>query len=321
LILDDDDYNADESLLKEEKELDYDTAINKDLENDIIKVDNVMEFFLFKSELVEKLNTVVNAVISDATVNDGIQYIATQSGLNNILMTSPHNITTYKELVIPPLKAKHAIKFIDTYYGLYKPGMMFYCDMINNITYLLEYSHKCTAYQNNEKTETHIIIPKKSSKYTSDLCSLYRRDNNETNFIIANNQHISIRNESMSYNAYASTDAAIVDTYTGDITKSSSSPNVKNKKTLKIIENNTENVWFSNIYDTLINGKNIVIELALGDYDIAAIAPNKVFKVVFEDSALAVKYRNGFIISEATHTLAKEGEAFTLTSLVKLKQV
>lgn len=321
LILDDDDFDTEESLLKEQKELDYETTINKDLENDLFQVDNLMEFFLFKSEAVNKLNTMVNAVISDATINDGIQYIATNANLNNLLMTAPHNKKIYKELIIPPLKAKQAIKFLDTYYGIYKPGMMFYCDMIDDITYLLDYSSKCTAYQNRELKETNIMIPKKSSKYSSDLCSLYRRYNIETYFIIGDNTNLSIKNETVSYNAYASVDAKIVDTYDGSITASNSTAIVKDNKSVKIIENNTENPWFSDMYNSLIKGKNVVVEVPLADYNIDAIAPNKAFKLIFEDASLAIKYRGNFILSEATHCFVKEGESFTLTSLVKLRQI
>jgi hypothetical protein len=236
-------------------------------------------------------------------------------------MTIPHNRKIYKELVIPPLKAKQAIKFLDTYYGLYKTGMMFYCDMVDDITYLLDYSSKCTAYQNKELKETNILIPKKSNKYSSDLCSLYRRDNKETYFIIGDNTNISIKNESVSYNAYASTDAKIVDTYDGSVTTSNSTSIVKDNKSVKIIENNTENQWFSDIYNSLINGKNVVIEVPLADYDIGAITPNKAFKLVFEDSSLSLKYRGNFILTEASHCFVKEGESFTLTSVVKLRQI
>jgi hypothetical protein len=322
LILDDDDFDKEESLKKEQKELDYRYVSDKHSENDLFEVDNLMEFFLFKSEYVDKLNSMVNAIITDATINDGIQYIATNAGLTNLLMTVPHNRTTYKELVIPPLKTKQAIKFLDTYYGLYKTGMMFYCDMIDDITYLLDYSPKCTAYQNKELKETNIMIPKKSNKYASNLlCSLYRRDNKETYFIIGDNNRIAIRNESVSYNAYDNTDVKIIDTYDGNITTSNSTAIVKDNKSVKIIENNTENPWFSDIYNSLIKGKNVVIEVPLANYDISAVTPNKAFKLVFEDSALSIKYKGNCILSEIAHAFVKEGEAFTLTSIAKLRLI
>lgn len=320
LILDDDDFNSDDYLINEKKQLDYNHITNKDSENDLFEVDNVIEFFLFKSDLIDKFNTVVNNVISNATVNDGIQYIASKIGLNNLLMSNPHNNTTYNELVIPPLKARHAIKFLDTYYGLYRTGMMFYIDFIDNISYLLEYSSKCTAYQSNEIKETNILIPLKTNNHSSELCSLYRRGNTEKYFIIGSNSHISIRNETISRNAYGSTDAKIIDTFNGTIETSSSSANVKDAKTIQIIENNTENIWFPNIYKSIIGAKNVVIEVALSDYDISAISPNKVFKSVFEDTSLSLKYRQDLLLAQADHTLVKEGESFRLTSIIKIRQ-
>jgi hypothetical protein len=321
LILDDADYDKDESLKKEKKALDYDNTIDKETDSDLFQADNLMEFFLFKSEYVNKLNGMVNAILANATINDGIQYIATSIGLNNLLMTIPHNRKIYNELIIPPLKAKQAIKFLDSYYGLYKTGMMFYCDTIDNVTYLLDYSPKCTAYRNKELKETNIMIPKKSNKFASNLCALYRRDNKETYFIIGDNNRITIRNESISYNAYADTDVKIVDTYDGNITTSNSTAIVKDNKSVKIIENNTENPWFSDIYNSLIQGKNIVVEVPLANYDIASITPNKAFKLIFEDSALSLKYRGNCVLSEVSHAFVKEGEAFTLTSLARLRLI
>lgn len=321
LILDDDDYNSDEEILKEKKKKEFDTVIDKTIDEDLFQVDNTIEFFLFKSDLVNKFNTIVNAILSDATINDGIQYIASKINLNNLLMTNSHNTNTYSELIIPPLNAKQAIKFLDTYYGIYKTGMLFYVDTIANISYLLEYSGKCTAYQPDELHETNILIPLKTSKRTSDLGSLYRRGNTEKYFIIGDNTRLSIRNETVSYNAYASTDAKVVDTFSGTITTSNTTATVKDTKSIKIIENNTENKWFSDIYNSLINAKNTVIDIPLADYDISAIAPNKSYKMVFEDSSLSSKYKKSWLLSEATHCFMKEGESFTLTTIVKLKQI
>jgi hypothetical protein len=301
--------------------MNYKNTVDKDLENDVFQVDNMIELFLFKSKLVDKLNTVVNAVISNATVNDGIQYIATRAGLNNLLMAPSHNSKTYNELIIPPLKAKQAIKFLDTYYGIYKTGMMFYVDMIDDITYLIEYDSKCNAYQNKEIKETNILIPKKTHNYMSDLCSLYKRGNKEKYFIISSSDRLGIRNESVSYNAYSSTDAKIIDTYNGTISSSNTGAKIKDTKSVKIIENNTENEWFSNIYNTLIDAKNVVMEVGLANYDISAITPNKTYKMVFEDSALSLKYKKNLLLTEASHSLIREGEAFTLASTIKLRQL
>lgn len=320
LILDDDDYYADEAMLRESKYNEYDTISRNDTETDVYEVDNTVEFFLFKSSLVDKLNSVVNTIISNATINDGIQYIATSIGLNNLLMSNPHNTKTYKELVIPPLKAKQAIKFLDTYYGLYKTGMMFYCDMISNITYILEYTSKCTAYQPDEITETNILIPAKSDKYTSDMCSLYRQNSNEKYFIIGNNKSLTIRNETVSLNAYSNIDAKIVDTYSGEVSTSNSTATVKDTKTVKIIENNTENIWFSDIYNSVINAKNVVIDVTLAGYDISALSPNKTFRIVFEDTTLSSKYKKSLLLANVTHTLQREGDAFALSSIAKFRQ-
>lgn len=321
LILDDDDYNTEAPIIEEEKEMNYNEAKIKDDENALFEVDNVMEFFLYKSELVNKFNVEVNAILTNATVNDGIQYIATQAGINNLLMSTPENTKTYSELLIPPMQAKYALKFLDTYYGFYKSGMMLYGDMMSNIIYLLDYTPKCTAYQTNEKKETNILIPKKSNKYSSDKCTLYRSSDSEVYFVIGDNTNISLRNDSMSFNAYNSTDATVIDAYQGSNTKSNTDVTVKDKKANTFIDNFTENEWYPDIYSSMINAKNVVVEVLLSDYDAEAIAPNKTFKLVFEDSALASKYKGKLILTQASHSLVREGEEFTLTSVLNFKLI
>ena len=73
LILDDDDYDTNESIRKEENIEDME-KITQTNRNDLREVDNVIEFFLFDSSLVNKFNKNVNEIIPNGTPLHGIQY-------------------------------------------------------------------------------------------------------------------------------------------------------------------------------------------------------------------------------------------------------
>lgn len=320
LILDDDDYDPDEGIRKEEQIQNFE-EISTDTTNDLFNTNNLIELFLFKSEYVESGNIGVNEILSNATVSDGIQYIASMSNMKKILMTPSDNNTVIPELIIPPLKSKEAILWLDTYYGIYKNGILFYIDMISGITYLLSYSGDCTAYQKKEIKETDIMIPEKSGRYSSDVCSLKRKGVSDINFIIGDNKNLSSRNESISYNEYADLQTTTTDSYTGESTTDIGKGNTKNNKTSKFLINNTENKWYSKRYVSLISGKRIVIQLTLADYDISALAPNKKYKFLFEDSALAKKYKGNYRLGNISHYFVKEGTDFTINTVATFKQV
>ena len=320
LILDDTDYDADESFRSEAKNNDLNN-VTQDNRNQMDQSNNLIELFLFDSALVDKFNVNVNEILTNANPLTGIQYVTSAAGIGKILMTPPDNTKSTAEMVIPFMKAKEGIRWVDTYYGLYKTGMMLYSDFISGITYILKYSGECTAWQKKEIKETDILIPEKSSKYSSDLCSVQKKGEKDINYVVGDNSNISIRNETVSHNAITGIESSTFDPESGDLSSSSSPDDATKTKSSVFIENKTENPYYSNLYTSFTTGKHVIIETTLGDYDIDAIAPNKKFKLIFEDTKMASKYKNNFLITGVVHNFIKEGADFTLSSIIKLKEV
>ena len=320
LILDDSDFDVDKTIKEEKNIRDY-KKTKQSTYNDLVFTDNIIELFLFKKEYNEKMNMMVNELLQNATVSNAIQYLAGVSGLRNILMSIPDNTTEYSPLIIPPLKIKDAIRWIDTYYGFYKTGMLFYIDSISNIIYILKYDGKCTAYMSGEIKDVNIMIPKRSSKYTSELGGLYRYKNNDGYYIIANNSNMSIRNETVSYNMIDAMDAVVVDSYTGDISKLISNGETPDSRAVRVINNKTENKWYGDIYTTTTSSKSIVIDAHLGDYDTQSVTPNKRCKLLFQDSDLSRKYNGDYKIMQVNNTFNRDGADFQLNSIIKFKRL
>lgn len=318
LILDDDDYDKMSAFKKEAKKSDYQNITEKN-ENELFDVDNPIEFFLFRSDIIKKSKKQINTILQNATVTDAIAYAATISKLNNILMSPSDNTTVYDRIVIPQMEMFKSIQFIDTYYGLYKKGSIIYFDF--STIYILSYDGKCTAYRENESQDSTILIPEKSSRYSSDPCSVKKLKDN-TSYIICDSNDIGIRNESISFDAYASNDATFVDSYTGEINTTNSTAATKGgSSSIRVFENVTENKWIDKIYAAQTEAKSVVVEVFLRNYDISVLAPNKRFKFLFEDTKLMKKYKGIYKIAYIKHDFVKNGVEFKLMSSATFRRM
>ena len=312
LILDEEEYDSDKPVREESKS--NLTNFDTDVSNDLYKSNNPIELFLFKSDIINRMNTTINAVISNATTTAAIQYIIKQAGLKNILMAPADNNKNIPELLIPPLKAKEALMWINNYYGIYKNGFIAYNDFIDGIFYILPYSGGCNAYQNNEIKETNILIPKKNNKIAAnEFCSIQRVNDLKSYYILGTN-NISIRDETISFDVINSMNVSSVDSYSGDI-----SINKNSYGNTTIIENKTENDYYVNMYNSIVNSKKIVVNTLLANYDINALKPNKKIKLLFEDSSISEKYKGEYILSSTNLVFIKDGSDFTLSTDVELK--
>ena len=107
LILNDSDFDTQKGFKEEEASNNYSRFEESDI-NDLYKVDNRMEFFLFKSDTIKSSRKIVNKILNNASLTDAVNYICTQANLKNMLMAPLDHKDTIAELVIPPLTALQA---------------------------------------------------------------------------------------------------------------------------------------------------------------------------------------------------------------------
>ena len=150
---------------------------------------------------------------------------------------------------------------------------------------------------------------------------LIKKEDNDTDYIIVNNETVHIRNESITYNILNESDIISVDSYSGNINTLKSDINVSEQRSAKVIDNNTENPFFGNIYVSRIGTKDTVVELTLSDFDIDSITPNRRFKLLFEDSDLANKYNGNYKITSVAHSFVRNGRDFKINSVAIMKKI
>lgn len=300
---------------------------SNDLKNLHENVDNNLErrndyrvsFYLFKTDLIEKTREPINAILSDASPVDALLYILQKQGIKNILMSPADNIEKHESIIIPPFKTIDAIRFIDSYYGLYKNGSMIYFDF--DTSYILDYSGRCTAYKKNETKETCIFIPSNLSVYRVSTGSVIKESKSNKNYIIATPSALTIRNESISNNILAGSDIMVINNIDGSVEKSNNNDTYINNKIMSVITKNTENPYIIPMFNNRVKSKNIVIELGITDFDVDTLTPNKRISIIFEDSKLAKKYNYNYRLSQVSHIFVKSGDSFSVKSSLLMNAV
>lgn len=319
LILDDSIENLDRELQRDTQKNDL-KNISTDLSNDIKYQTFVpCEFFLFKNETIESTKKPINAIFSNASPTDVLYFLLKEGNIKNVLMSPSDNIVKYKKIIIPPLKLGEAIKFLDSYYGLYKNGSMIYFDF--NKVYILNYIGECTAYEKNEKKETNIIIPSSSSLYSSNNCGVIKSNNLKKNYILGSNMVLNIMNESITNNILNGNDIMVIDNVNGEINITNNENISRGENFINIIKNKVENPFIGETYINLMNSKSITISTIIGNYDIETISPNKKINIIFEDTSLANKYNYNYHISSVSHNFIKDGKLLSLQSTIQFVKV
>lgn len=318
LILNDEDFDVDAGFKEERASDDYEN-IEADDVDDLFSTDNRFEFFLFKSSTIKAGRKTINKILHNATVTDAMSFIASKAGFKNLLMAPVDHTDVIEELVIPPLNAAMAMVYVDCYYGLYKTGAMIFMDLDRN--YILPYDEKCRCWEKKEIREINVIIPKKSSEFSSDLCTVVKDGDNTKKYIVGNNSTVQIENNSITYDILAGNDIESVNSYEGTVSSGVANGNGNSSNNEVRIENMTENPYFNKIYTKQSESRNTVISMTIGDYDITFLKPNRVMNVIFEDSKLSKLYKGKYKIVHANHTFTLTGGQFQLMTDLVLKKM
>lgn len=275
--------------------------------SDLKEQDNIVEFFLFKKTLIKASKKRVNFIIKEQKVISAIALIHTKMGIHNLLMTKPNNEKFYKQLIVPPLKAIDAIKFIDTFYGIYKSGMLLFYDY--DRSYLLKYGYG-NAYEPNEKMQTVIIVPVAGSEASQNIGALIKKDDNSRYYIVSDFNGFTARTEQSSGEIINGSDVHVIDSNTGAEKYSTK----KQDKHKVFITNYGLNRYLKDTYLRQYESMEKVIEVDLVDFDLDALKPNKLFNFRFEDAIMEKRYCGNYMLVNMQITLFRRTEDLTCTA-------
>lgn len=274
LIMDDDNNDLSANVRKVNHE--------GDITEELSEQANIVEFFLFRKDLLTKSKRKVNKIFEEATPTDGIAFVVKKMGVKDFLMSPADNEIDYSPFIIPPLKVTDAIKYIDTFYGLYDVGSMMYFGV--DRSYLLKFNGKCTAYEEKEKKEVKIIVPMAGTEAAQEVCSLYRDKN--AYVMIGDYRTVDFEQHDVTGDLLHGADIHII-----DASKEEPGYDGEGKNEIFLV-NRGRNTNLQNIYHRQKEASHSVVTIEFSDIDLSALEPNRRYTFEFEDQLIAKKYKN-----------------------------
>lgn len=289
-----------------------------DKTNDLSEITNEIELFLFKDSVVTGLRSQINLVLNNVNMTTTALYLLSTAGLKNILMSPMDNTTVYNNLILPPLSIEKQIHYLESTYGFYKNGMIFFVGLLN--TYLISYDGKCTAYKRNEWTDTVIYVMEKSNTQSS-ISSSIKKFNENRFYINLPSNNLVIENRGITDNAISGIDATIIDSSnnsSNDVVTGISTIGNANKR---ILFNDVSNPYLSNIYRIRESSENVVMTFSVQNINMESFEPNKSVSMIFESPTLNSKYQGNYVVVSASHIFTGNNQMYELTSFITLKKI
>lgn len=276
------------------------------------------EYYFYRDEVATAMKNIVNAVLTGENLTNAINYTCTVAGITNMLVSPLENQQTYPQLILPPLTVHKELQHLDSQYGFYKSGAVIYFGLKNS--YILNFKGGCTAYATGESQQTNFLF-----------LSPDQNESLESGMIMKNDGHynihwkvsdVQVNNQSITNDVVRGSNVTVVDPTTTSITKTSTSAVTKGSANSSIVLNQTENNWMSQTITAQNNADGTVITGSVSNVDLDALTPNKKFTLIFEDSALAMKYRGTYMLmQEEIKLISNGGVDFSVTVGLTLKRV
>ena len=259
---------------------------------------------LYPKQAYDNYQTVVNAVIESCDLTDAIVYIIQNSGIPDMLVSPPDNTKQYTEYKIPPLQAHKLLHRICNTFAYHKKGSVIHFGWDRG--YIIKKVPECTAYETNEYKITYIAVftNSKGSMQTGGCYS-----NHKKRFNVVNASELAGDNTN-NVTKKALGETTVIINKDGNM-RSTGSGKITN------VAIQEEGEWNQQDISRKIqeNSKEISCQLINADLDM--LRPNKQFIVAAEGKTYK-KYNGKYRMFSATHTFKKEGDYFSLQSIINL---
>lgn len=262
-----------------------------------------VKLLLYREDYLFNSKKVLNAVLSSPTLPDALTFVLNQSGLNNVLISPPHNYKSYREFVITPVTAMEQIDRICNEYALHDFGTTIFYDF--NFLYLLNKSSSTKAFLQKEIKVTYLASLMTSGPESIQGRGCYTKPNE---YYLANIVPDSIITESKSglNDQTYGNDITVINTATGSVSSvKSGAENNKSANGGRTIINTQAGVPINAIKQSLLEASKVVT-LGFSYVDLNMFAPNKEFVLTLEDMKLR-KYNGKYRITRMLTVFENEG--------------
>lgn len=307
----------DDSSEDYERELKKEAKTDKD-ENELDKINNEIELFLFKPLIVNGLRSNFNAVLTDCDMATSVTYLLSKANVKNLLMSPFDNTKSYGEILLPPQSIENQLKFLNNNFGFHKNGTMIYFGLFHN--YILNYSSGCTAWAKKEWKETVIYILDKTNTKGAQASQIIKQGE-ERYYLNLKTEALNIENSSISGNVLNGVDTNVLTTENSDSSNLQSGAKVVGQTTSKSIVNTSSNPYLGSAFIAQQKASAIVLSIILEGFDIQAFNPNKNVSIIFESATLNSKYKGNYKVSNAYFIFTGTRDNYGVKAYITLKKV
>lgn len=287
--------------LKEKEQKTYENSDNQ--YGDFVTVN----MLLYPYDYYKKFDLVVNDVLVNTKILDGVIYCLNKCGITKYLISPVYNVKKYSQLIITPIPLKRQLERLCNNYALHKKGTVVYFGY--DRLYLIDKEAKCTAYEPDEYKITYIIYDSESAS-TSQAGGCFMHTSNKYSVINAT-EMLSPNNDMVVEKSIGNNIVAV--NSSGTISKIGTS-NVTNVIVQEEGEDKSQQ-----ISQSILESKK-TLTVGFRDININMITPNKQMVVSVSGTASTVKKFNGkYRISGYNTIFEKEGDYFSVNGSMILK--
>lgn len=274
---------------------------------------HILDVYLLDKQLMDASRYSFNAVYSEATIQQMVAHMLTQSGHKKVLMGKMQNDEIYKEVLLPVNPVFRNLLFLDQYYGMYESGAVIYYD--NDTLYILDSGNVSSAKADGEMTNITIMVNGDSSAMPGH--GMVLKSSNDSYYISTRASDVKFGNSNDTSMAGLGSTSQIIVQDTSDIEnqQDTTTTPVNGEKDgdtgalTTFIKDNHK--YISSIIETRKGEKSSSVHLTLSDVDIGIFKPNRIVQFVFTDEKMQTKYaENKYRIVYAYHYIKLAGELY-----------
>lgn len=272
---------------------------------------NTLDVYLVLPELLKASRYSFNKVYTKTTLQNMVGHMLTESGHKHVLMSKFENNEIYQELLLPINPLYKNLIYLDQYYGMYKKGAIIYYDV--DILYILNANGKLTAKRQDEWTETTFLISRIADSTPGN--GMVRKEGESIFYPTISDSDVNPQNFSVSKNAGIGGAAKIVVTDTTDVELHEADQAITNQRNENVTFIKDKNKFTGDVIKARMEENDCILYISGNNLDIKAFTPNKICKVVFDETSKHEKYgKSTYRMAYAYHFLKLESEGYMSSS-------
>ncbi len=310
----DEDESSDISVMEERINMNEgDSFASEDIHSEnYFETQNVMDLFLFNSDILNASNYKYNGVFTKDILQNCVARILTSTKHKNVLMSPFENNEIYQELIVPALPAYKSLIYLDQYYGFYETGAIIYYDI--DTVYILNTNGNITAKRNNESPITCIYITTLDNSQPGN--GMFKTNKNDNlypvEYISMNESNINLQKPSIGFNETIGSETKFIISDDINIITSSADQSIMDQKNENIFTiRKADNKFVANIAKARMEENECILYFNGENIDISSLTPNKQYQVVYEESSKNQKYgKYKYRLSYARHYITLRSESY-----------